>query len=197
MRVKLTITVLALAVGLGAVVAAAAQPEAVMTIAGIPGQIGIMVDRTDWTQVRGMPDPRTSQSSDTTSIMGARPASPLTSRGGSVGGRDQGRAEMVDFSIEKYVDKSSPTLHDKLASGDHVDEARMEIVTAGRDRGTRLVITMTGVVISRIVEHAATGRDRPTETVTVTCQSLEWESQPTSSLSRVSTPAYSLTPRPR
>ena len=197
MRAQPTLEIFALAVSLGAVVAAAAQPEAVMTIAGIPDQIGILVDRTDWTQVRGMPDPRTSQGSEITGILGARPASPLTSRGGSTGGRDQGRAEMVDFSIDKYVDKSSPNLHDKCASGEHMDEARMEIVTGGRDRGTRFVITMTGVVISRIVEHPATGRDRPTETVTFTCQSLEWESQPAPSLSRVSTPAYPLTPRPR
>jgi type VI protein secretion system component Hcp len=197
MRVQSTLGILTLAVGLGAGVAAASQPEAVLTIAGIPGQIGIMVDRTDWTQVRGMPDPRSSDDSELTSLTAARPANPLASRGESTGGRNQGRAEMVDFSIEKYVDTSSPNLHDKCASGEHMDEARMEIVTSGPDRGARFVITMTGVVISRIVEHASTGRDRPTETVTFTCQSLEWESQPTSSLSRVSTPPYPQTPGPR
>jgi type VI protein secretion system component Hcp len=197
MRGFATIKVLALAVSLGAVVAVASQPEAVMTIAGIPGQISISVNQTDWSQVQGMPDPRSSEVSGFTGLTGPRANSPLTSRVGSVGGRDQGSTQPQDFSVEKYLDSSSPSLRDKMMSGERMERVTLEIVPAASDQRTGFVITMMGVAISRIVEHPATGREGPTETVTFTCQSLEWESLPSPSLSRVSTPANSLTPRPR
>ena len=103
---------------------------------------------------------------------------------------------MQDFTCTKYIDKSTPSLGSFFASGEHMDEVMLEIRPAGGVRGDRLVITMRNAVITRITEDPAIGMDRPTEAVTFTCDSLEWESQPAAPAWRASPHPYSLTPRP-
>jgi type VI secretion system secreted protein Hcp len=197
MRGTTTITVLTLAVCLVAIDGAAQGSEAFMTIAGIPGQITIRVDRTDWTQIQGMPDPRTPQRFEIDSITGSRAASPLISRGGSAGDRDRGSALIEDFALVKDIDKASPKLHDKVLSGEPIAEVRIEIVPSGPEQRTQFSITMTNVVVTRIVEQPTAGRDRPTEKVTFSCQSLEWETRAAGGYRQAATPYYPITPRPR
>jgi hypothetical protein len=195
MRSGILIAVFALAVCTVTIDAVAQQPEAVMTIAGIPGQMIIRVDQTDWSQIQGMPDPRAPQLSTVGSPLTSRAGSPLTSRGGA-SGAGSGRAESQDVSVEKYIDKASPKMALACASGEVIPKVTIEIIPVGQDQRSRFVITMSGVVISQIVEQPATGRDRPFETVTFTCESLIWESQPAAATWRVSTPPYTVTPRP-
>jgi type VI secretion system secreted protein Hcp len=196
MRTKSKLAVLAIVLCPAAMVAAQTQTEAVMIIAGIPGEIPISLDRTDWTQVQGMPDPRTPQRTEIDSLLGSRSSSLLTSRGSSSRG-DSGRAQQQDFTVEKDLDTSSPKLVDACASGKHFPEAVLEIRRAGGQGRDRLVIKMRNVIITRVDEQPAPSGGRATEAVTFRCASLEWQNQPASNAWRAATPAYPITPRPR
>jgi type VI protein secretion system component Hcp len=195
MRTRSTFAVLAIVLCPVAIVAAQPQTEAVMIIPGIPGEISISLDRTDWSQVQGMPDPRAPQRSEIDTL-GPRSANPLTSRGSS-SLADRGKATPQDFSVTKNIDKASPKLHVACASGERIPEVRLEIRPVGSQRRDLLMIKMRNVVITRVDEQPAPSGARTTEAVTFRCESLEWESRPAETALRPSTPAYPITPRPR
>jgi len=195
MRTRSTYAVLAIVLCLAAIVAAQPQTEAVMIISGIPGEISISLDGTDWSQVQGMPDPRTPQGSEIDTL-GPRSANPLTSRGSS-SLADRGKVTPQDFSVVKDIDKASPKLHVACASGQHMPEVRLEIRPTGGQRRDLLVIKMRNVVITRVDEQPAPSGARATETVSFRCEYLEWESRPAETSWRPSTPAYPITPRPQ
>jgi len=194
MRTRSKFAVLAIVLCPAAMVAAQTQTEAVMIIAGIPGEIPISLERTDWSQIQGMPDPRTPQRSEIDTL-GSRSANPLTSRGSS-SGSDSGRVQVQDISVEKNVDNSSHALLDACASGQRIPDVRLEIRPVGSQRRDLLVIKMRNVVITRVDEQPAPSAVRATETVTFRCEYLEWESRPAETSWRPSTPAYPITPRP-
>jgi type VI secretion system Hcp family effector len=198
MRTRSKIALLAILLCSAAIVASQPQSEAVMIIAGIPGEIPISLEGTDWSQFQGMPDPRTPQRSEIDTL-GSRSANPLTSRESS-SSRDSGRAGMQDVSVTKNVDRSSHALLDACASGQRMPEVRLEIRPVGGQRQDLLVIKMRNVVITRVDEQPAQPTlrgGRATEAVTLRCESLEWEIQRAETAWRPSTPAYPITPRPR
>ena len=197
MRSRTMIAVLALAVCLVAIEAAAQQPEALMTITGMPGQITIRVDQTDWSQIQGMPDPRTSLAAGTSSLLSSRPGSPLTSRGGASGARNSGRVEHQDVSIDKDIDKATPKLALGCTTGQHFPEVTLEIRAAGGDKREYLVIEMTNVVIASVTPRSTTGTNRPTESVTFSFEELKWEYRAVGGVQGATPPPYSVTPRPR
>jgi len=196
MRSGKTIAVLALAVCTIAIDATAQQHEAVMTIAGVPGQITIRVDQTDWSQIQGMPDPRAPQLSTLGGPLTSRAGSPLTSRGGA-SGAGSGRVLHQDLAVEKDIDKASPKIASACASGEIIPKVTIEIRPAGGDRREHLVIKMINVVISNVAPQTATGLDRPTESVTFSYESLDWEAAPAEGYRQATTPQYPITPRPR
>jgi type VI secretion system secreted protein Hcp len=164
MRTRSKFVVLAIVLCPAAMVAAQTQTQAVMIIAGIPGEIPISLERTDWSQIQGMPDPRTPQRSQIDTL-GSRSANPLTSRGSS-SGSDSGKVQVQDISVEKNVDNSSHALLDACASGQRMPEVRLEIRPVGSQRRDLLVIKMRNVVITRVDEQPAPSAARATETVT-------------------------------
>jgi len=95
------------------------------------------------------------------------------------------------------IDKASPKIALACTSGEVIPKVTIEIIPTGRDQRSLFVITMTGVVISQIVEQPALGRDRPTESVTFSYQSLDWEARPAEGYRQATTPHYPITPRPR
>jgi len=195
MRTRSTFAVLAIVLCPAAIVAAQPKAEAVMIIAGIPGEIPISLERTDWSQFQGMPDPRTPQRSEIDTL-GSRSANPLTSRGSSSRG-DSGKAGIQDISVDKYVDNSSHELLDACRVGQRFRDVVLEIRPAGREQRDRTVIKMRNVVITRVDEQPALRGGHPTEKVTLRGEGLEWEIQPAATAWRASTPAYPITPRPR
>jgi type VI protein secretion system component Hcp len=165
----------AIAVAICAVSVCDAQPgfEAVMTIDGIPDPIEIRVDLT-----------------------GSRAASPLTSRAAAPS-RDRGSAVVEDLTVTKNVDKASPKMGLFSSSARRMREVTLEIRPVGGSPGDRTVIKMKNAVITRITEQPALRGDHPTEAVTFSCQSIEWETQAASTPWDASPIPYTLTPRPR
>lgn len=187
------IVVLALTMCLVAVGAGTPQTTAVMTISGMPGQSIIQVDQTDWTQIPGMPDPRAPQATGSSNPLISRGSSPLGSPGGTSRGRS-GNVDMQDLTIVKEVDRLSPDIVSKCSAGEHISEVTLEVRPAGGNEREYLVIEMTNVVIESIAPQSNTGRDRPTESVTLSYEKLNWEYRPVEGAMRATPPGYSFTP---
>lgn len=196
MRCTLGIVALALIICPGSVDAGTPQPTAVMTISGIPGQIAVHVDQTDWSQIQGMPDPRTSLAAGTSSLLSSRPGSPLTSRG-SGGGARSGEVGMQDITVTKAIDKSSPEILSTCSTGEHFSEVTLEIRGAGGNEMEYLVIELTNVIVEGINTGGTTYEGRRTENVTFSYGKLHWEYRPVRTEQRATPPRYSYTPKPR
>jgi len=196
MRSTLGIVALALTICSGPVDAGTPRPTAVMTISGIPGQITVHVDQTDWSQIQGMPDPRTSLATGTSSLLSSRPGSPLTSRGGTSGARS-GKVAMQDISVTKYIDKTPHKGMDACATGTRIRNVTLEIRPAGGDSREYLVIEMTNVVIASVTPQSTTGTNRPTESVTFSFEELKWEYRTAGGVRGATPPHYLFTPKPR
>ncbi len=177
MRSTTVVTALVLVVCPVAIDAGTPQTTAIMKISGMPGQIVLQVDKTDWSQIQGMPDPTAPRTAGSTSPMSARGSGSLASRGGTLGGRGGG-VQMQDIAIVKEVDNASPRLLTACSNGEHFPEATIEFVTAGGNDREYLVIEMENVVIQSVNTQGSGGDDRPTEEVTISYGKASWEYRP-------------------
>ena len=82
-------------------------------------------------------------------------------------GGGAGKVSVQDISITKYVDKASPTLMSKIATGEHITEATLTVRKAGKTPLEYIVITMEDVLISSISTGGSGGEDRLTENITL------------------------------
>ena len=196
MRCTLGIVTLALIICPGPVDAGTPQPTAVMTISGIPGQFTVQVGQTDWSQIQGMPDPRTSSAYGPSNPLSSRGSSPLVSRGGG-GGARSGEVGMQDLTVTKNTDLSSPELASWCAAGKHIPEVTLEIRGAGGNEMEYLVIELTNVIVEGIDTGGTTDEGRRTENVTFSYGKLHWEYRPVRTEQRATPPRYSYTPSSR
>lgn len=89
--------------------------------------------------------------------------------------RTSGKPNHQDFTITKYMDKSSPKLNEACCKGDTLNSA---VVTVGRnDKGAvipLIVYTLKNVVISSVSVGGGSG-DKPVETVTLNYNHITWD----------------------
>jgi type VI secretion system secreted protein Hcp len=104
---------------------------------------------------------------------------------GPTGG--SGKASFTDLNIRKALDKASPILMLNCAKGTPVRSAVLTC-RAGPDRQIVYKITMSDVYISKVVLHADSLADRPTESVSLTYARIQWEYTPTLADGRPGTP---------
>jgi len=156
------------------------QTTAIMKISGVPGQIVLQVDKTDWSQIQGLPDPAAPRVAGSTSPLSARGSSSLTSRAGTLGsgGGGVGGAAIQDLSITKNVDNSSPNLLTACANGQHFPEVEIEIATAGGNNQEYLVIELENVIITSVNPQGSAGDALPTEELTLSYEKVSWEYRP-------------------
>ena len=64
------------------------------------------------------------------------------------GGGGAGKAEASDFSFMHQYDRASPVLFTKCAEGAHIPMAQLDVVRAGKEQQTFLVIKFENVMIS-------------------------------------------------
>ena len=83
------------------------------------------------------------------------------------GGMGAGKVSMQDISITKYIDKCSPDLMLKCATGTHYADALLICRRAGDKPLEYLKITMTDVLISSVSTGGSGGEDRLTENVSL------------------------------
>lgn len=75
--------------------------------------------------------------------------------------------ECTDFTVTKYLDKSSPLLSGAAMSGGTYASMRIEAVKAGEQRQAFLTYTLANVVVGAVAVAAAKGVPIPMETVTL------------------------------
>ena len=86
---------------------------------------------------------------------------------GHGGGAGVGRVSLHDFSISKYVDKSSPKLFEACAAGTHTATADLICRKAGGTQQEYLKIHLKDVLISSIQTSGSDRGDLPTESLTL------------------------------
>lgn len=83
------------------------------------------------------------------------------------GGGGGGKANFQDINLTKYIDKSTPTLWQFLASGKHFETGQLIMRKAGGDPLDYLVLDLKKILVSTISTGGSNGEDRLTESVSL------------------------------
>lgn len=132
------------------------QIEAFLRIDGISGRFKIDARLTDWAQINRMPDPIAVISSTRNS-----------------GGYQEGKVAFQDFSVVKYIDKSSPVLNMALTQGKRFPRITIELYRVEEREKPFYKIEMTTVFVAGITPEKAI--DAKLEKVSFKCQRIEWK----------------------
>lgn len=86
------------------------------------------------------------------------------SRGGGMGA---GKVEVHDITFSKFVDKATPKLVAKCASGEHIPSAELAMRKAGGEQKEYLKIHLDDVLISSYSTSGSSGGDTPMENISL------------------------------
>jgi type VI secretion system secreted protein Hcp len=102
----------------------------------------------------------------------SQPASGSVSGSGGLSG---GRADHMDFSISKLLDKASPKMALFCCSGGHIGEVIIEICRATGDQAKFMEYKLTDTMIRNVsVGGGKNGDDRPAENVNFAYTKIDW-----------------------
>lgn len=94
------------------------------------------------------------------------------------GGGTTGTPAFNHLKIVKYLDKASPLLLLACAQGTHISQAVLTLRDQAGGQVEFYKITLTGVFISSVqIGGSGSGDARPTETVTLAFQQIQWTYQ--------------------
>ena len=83
------------------------------------------------------------------------------------GGAGAGKVNVLDLSVTKYIDKSSPDLMLACCNGKHFDKAVLVVRKAGENPLEYITITMEDLIITSVSVGGSGGEDRLTENITL------------------------------
>lgn len=83
------------------------------------------------------------------------------------GGGGAGKANFQDISLTKWVDRSTPTLINKIATGEHIKSATLVVRKAGKSPLEYVIIEMEQIMVTSLSTGGSGGEDRLTENVTL------------------------------
>ncbi|MFZ4573563.1 MAG: Hcp family type VI secretion system effector [Phycisphaerales bacterium] len=93
-------------------------------------------------------------------------------------GAGSGKCELKNLAFSKKIDKSSPVLFQKSATGEHIPTALLVVRKAGGTQLEFVKVKMTDVVVSKFdTGGAGAGDDIPTENVELNFTQIEFEYQ--------------------
>lgn len=94
---------------------------------------------------------------------------------GSAGGGTVGRTKHEDFVISKYIDLSSPKLHEMCSSGKHIKKVVLEAMRASGDKRVKYwAVEMDQVIVSKVAPALVDGNDLPVESVSFNYGAISW-----------------------
>ena len=91
------------------------------------------------------------------------------------GGGGAGKANFQDLSFTKYIDNSTPTLMQKLATGAHIDTATLTVRKAGTTPLEYIHLKMKKIMVTSISTGGSGGEDKLTENVTLNFAEFEFD----------------------
>lgn len=95
------------------------------------------------------------------------------------GGGGAGKSSFQDLSLTKYVDKASPKLMLKCATGAHLATATLIVRKAGTVPIEYIKITLTEVLVTSVSTGGSAGEDRLTENISLNFAKVKFEYVPT------------------
>jgi type VI secretion system secreted protein Hcp len=90
-------------------------------------------------------------------------------------GSGSGKVDVNDISIQKVVDKSSPSLMLACANGKHIAKGTLTVRKAGENPLDYLTIDLENILISNYQTSGAQAADIPTESVTLNFVKMKLE----------------------
>ena len=94
------------------------------------------------------------------------------------GGGGAGKANFQDFNFMHYLDKASPVLLQRCATGEHIKEATITVRKAGKKEPLEyLIIKLTDILVSNVSSSGA-GDASTSESVTLNYSKIELEYKP-------------------
>jgi type VI secretion system secreted protein Hcp len=90
-----------------------------------------------------------------------------TGSGARGSGSGTGKVDMADISINKHVDKSSPTLMLACANGKHIAKGKLTVRKAGENPLEYLTIDLESILISNYHLTGTDGAGVPTEAISL------------------------------
>ncbi len=97
---------------------------------------------------------------------------------GTGGATGSGSATILDISVVKEVDKSSPKLMQASLKGEHIPEMTMSFVRSGGGGETYMTYELTNVIVTSYRIGGSSGDDRPTEQVSFNFSAIKVEYKP-------------------
>ena len=91
------------------------------------------------------------------------------------GGGGAGKANFQDLSFTKYVDNSSPTLMQMLATGDHIVDGTLTVRKAGKTPLEYIKVKMKKIMVTSLSTGGSGGEDKLTENVTLNFAEVEFD----------------------
>src|SRR5688500_18345117 len=87
------------------------------------------------------------------------------------GGGGAGKANFQDFSFMHNVDKSSPVLMLKCATGDHIKEATFTSRKAGKTQQEYLIVKINEILVTSVQPSGSS--EHPTESVSLNFSKIQ------------------------
>jgi type VI secretion system secreted protein Hcp len=92
------------------------------------------------------------------------------------GGGGAGKANFNDLSIMHAVDKASPVLMAKCATGEHIKEATLVSRKAGKGQQEYLIIKMSDILVTSVQPSGSS--EHPMESVSLNFAKIDFEYKP-------------------
>jgi type VI secretion system secreted protein Hcp len=92
------------------------------------------------------------------------------------GGGGAGKANFNDLSIMHSVDKASPVLMAKCATGEHIKEATLVSRKAGKGQQEYLIIKMSDILVTSVQPSGSS--EHPMESVSLNFAKIDFEYKP-------------------
>jgi len=96
----------------------------------------------------------------------------------SGGGGGAGKVNVQDLSFTKWVDNSSPTLMQHIATGKHIAKGTLIVRKAGGTPLEYIKIKLNDVMVASLTTGGSGGEDRLTENVTLNFAEVEFDYVP-------------------
>jgi type VI secretion system secreted protein Hcp len=93
-------------------------------------------------------------------------------------GSGTGKVQFQDFSFQKVVDKSSPSLAKYCANGKHIPTTVLTVRKAGENPQEYLIVTMTESLVSSWQNSGHNGGGLPLESVTLNFSKIKVDYKP-------------------
>jgi type VI secretion system secreted protein Hcp len=91
------------------------------------------------------------------------------------GGAGTGKVSMHDFSFTMQINKATPKLAEKCATGEHIKKAVLTCRKAGTDPQPYLTVTFSDLLVSSYQTGGHGGSPIPQESVTLNFAKIEFE----------------------